>query len=77
MGGGTLPTPPKKKKFPPHFFSFKNSGGVGDHQVIKDVILPLGAKPLEARGEAASDLKQRIIKTRMTTSISSEAQKYG
>ena len=27
---------------------------MGDPQVIKDVIIPLGTKPLEARGEAAS-----------------------
>ena len=27
---------------------------MGDLQVIKDVIIPLGVKPLKARGEAAS-----------------------
>jgi len=42
LGGWDTPNPLKNKKFPRHF------------QVIKDVIIPLGAKPLEARCEAAS-----------------------
>ncbi len=49
---GGIPTTPQKTKNPPAIFFLLY--GVGDLQVIKDVIIPLGAKPLEARGEATS-----------------------
>ena len=56
MGGGTPLTPEKKKKISPANFLklFKIVVEWGHLQVIKDVIIPLGEKPLEARGETSS-----------------------
>ena len=60
LGGGTPPTPPKMKNTPPpkfFFLLFLFKSKIRKIRLIK----PLGAKPLEARGEAASMLKSTKI----------------
>ena len=54
LGGWDTPNPPKNKKIPPHFFfCWRFSWSYYEFRQ-KKILSPLGAKPLEARGEAAS-----------------------